>query len=323
MLRIRQDGHQKQGLKLPGNMPFEHITADERLSGHQLALGGSEKAVRMELEQPPNLVINAICCPECSTRALGIAAKLVAGFRQDNIPVLNHPDMVLQSARDSAPRLFADIDGLLVPPTQRLNAPRLKTVLQLLDSGSITYPFIIRTTADHNGANMVRVMNKADLENLDVLPFDGRDYYVIGYVDYRDQQGHFRKFRLVKAGTDIIARQVVTSDEWNVHASHYHDKEINQNSEVQELRQNFLTDPFSFLGPEKERVIRAIFERAGLDFAGIDFSILPDGRIVLFECNACMLYVGKSRKDEQFNRNELRIKDEMVRHIIASASMLH
>ena len=35
--------------------------------------------------------------------------------------------------------------------------------------------------------------------------------------------------------------------------------------------------------------IRAIGQRLDLEFCGVDFSVLPDGRVLLFEANATML----------------------------------
>jgi glutathione synthase/RimK-type ligase-like ATP-grasp enzyme len=35
--------------------------------------------------------------------------------------------------------------------------------------------------------------------------------------------------------------------------------------------------------------VAAIGERLDLDYAGLDFSVLPDGRLLVFEANATML----------------------------------
>jgi hypothetical protein len=43
------------------------------------------------------------------------------------------------------------------------------------------------------------------------------------------------------------------------------------------------------LGPAAMQVLRAIGQRLNLDYCGVDFSLLEDGRILLFETNATML----------------------------------
>ena len=53
--------------------------------------------------------------------------------------------------------------------------------------------------------------------------------------------------------------------------------------------QRFLDDPATVLGAAAMQALRAIGQRMNLDFCGIDFSLLEDGRILLFEANATML----------------------------------
>ncbi|MDQ2735355.1 MAG: hypothetical protein M3Y55_10290 [Pseudomonadota bacterium] len=48
----------------------------------------------------------------------------------------------------------------------------------------------------------------------------------------------------------------------------------------------FLEDAGASLG---SRGMAAIGDRLGLDYAGLDFTLLPDGRVLVFEANATML----------------------------------
>jgi hypothetical protein len=51
----------------------------------------------------------------------------------------------------------------------------------------------------------------------------------------------------------------------------------------------YLEDPSAALGGAAWEAIGAIGRRLDLDYAGADVSILPDGRVVVFEANATML----------------------------------
>ena len=51
----------------------------------------------------------------------------------------------------------------------------------------------------------------------------------------------------------------------------------------------FLDDPERALGKEAYETIRAVGQRLDLEFAGVDFSLTPEGAVVLFEANATML----------------------------------
>ena len=51
----------------------------------------------------------------------------------------------------------------------------------------------------------------------------------------------------------------------------------------------FLEAPAEVLGPRACAALAAVGRRLDLDYCGADFSLLPDGRVLLFEANATML----------------------------------
>ena len=51
----------------------------------------------------------------------------------------------------------------------------------------------------------------------------------------------------------------------------------------------FLEDPRSALGGRAMAAVAAIGRQLDLDYAGVDFTLLPDGRVLVFEANATML----------------------------------
>lgn len=51
---------------------------------------------------------------------------------------------------------------------------------------------------------------------------------------------------------------------------------------------SFLNNPLSYLGSENFNKLCKIRDLIGLDFFGIDFTILPDGKLFIFELNAAM-----------------------------------
>jgi len=51
----------------------------------------------------------------------------------------------------------------------------------------------------------------------------------------------------------------------------------------------FLSDPRAAIGAAAMAAIEAIGARLDLDYGGVDFSLLPDGRVLVFEANATML----------------------------------
>lgn len=53
--------------------------------------------------------------------------------------------------------------------------------------------------------------------------------------------------------------------------------------------QRFLDDPAAVLGRRAMDAIAAVARRVDLDYAGVDCTLLPDGRVFIFEANASML----------------------------------
>ncbi|OZH55902.1 hypothetical protein AFK68_01615 [Hydrocoleum sp. CS-953] len=57
---------------------------------------------------------------------------------------------------------------------------------------------------------------------------------------------------------------------------------------MQAAEKSFLGDPYSYFGAENFNKLYQIRDLVGLDFFGIDLTILPDGTLFIFELNAAM-----------------------------------
>ena len=51
----------------------------------------------------------------------------------------------------------------------------------------------------------------------------------------------------------------------------------------------YLENPLAVLGAANMQALECIGQVMDLDYAGVDFSVLPDGRLLVFEANATML----------------------------------
>ena len=76
------------------------------------------------------------------------------------------------------------------------------------------------------------------------------------------------------------------ANDWLVH---YGAAQMEDDAARQAEERRFLEDPAASLGKPALAAIVEVGRRLGLDYAGIDFSVLPDGRAVVFEANATML----------------------------------
>jgi len=76
------------------------------------------------------------------------------------------------------------------------------------------------------------------------------------------------------------------SDDWLVH--HGTASMVERPERLaEELR--FLEDPEAAIGAKAMVAVEAIGRRLDLDYCGVDFSVPPDGSVLVFEANATML----------------------------------
>ena len=80
--------------------------------------------------------------------------------------------------------------------------------------------------------------------------------------------------------------------------------------------ENFLREWRQVFGPEGTAVIEQVGRRMDLDYGGLDCSILPNGEILFFEANACMLV----HLDEA--KNEFPYKHEFIPKIREAVTQL-
>ncbi len=199
--------------------------------------------------------------------------------------LLNDPDAVAQTRRDRLPSLLAGLAGVVVPPVLRVARTDLASAdlpARLAESG-IGFPVLVRPIVGHGGEGVTLVSTPADLATLDLPRADA--CYVIAYHDYQGEDGHFRKYRAVFVDCVVYAYHLAISSDWLVH---YFSADMLAAPWKREEEARFLQDPAASIGSAAWASIAAVGERLGLDYAGVDFSVLPDGRVLVFEANATM-----------------------------------
>ncbi|MBP0466306.1 tetratricopeptide repeat protein [Roseomonas sp. PWR1] len=229
-----------------------------------------------------DVIYNAITEPEGMRRGLALAGRVVERL---GLPVINHPGLIDRAARDSAAALLADIDGLLVPRVIRVPAAEdtPAAVIAALEAGGLPFPVILRPAGTHTGHGMV-LAHSAD--DLDGLP-SGVEHFATEFVDFRDEQGLYRKTRLLLVGGRILAEHLATADHWNIHHANSR-AYMRVHPEAQALEQDYLANTERHLGAIRLIALGEVADRMGLDFLGVDAALLPDGRLLVFEANPSM-----------------------------------
>jgi hypothetical protein len=136
----------------------------------------------------------------------------------------------------------------------------------------------------HGGIGVQKITTREELERCRAgMP---GPVYATRYVDYRAADGNYRKYRIIFIDRRPYPYHLAISADWMVH---YYSAQMENFPWKLEEERHFLQDPESALGHAGWRAIEAVGKRLNLDYAGIDCSLLPDGRILVFEANPTML----------------------------------
>ena len=170
----------------------------------------------------------------------------------------------------------------LIPELSILKSSKL---MNIIEKENFPFPLIFRTSGDQGSQNMVKIDSLDTLtESLERFAFTGENaFYMIEYIDYRSNDGYYRKARYWVVGEKVIPRHMVIATSWNI--SYDIKKEMMYDKkELQDEEKNFME------GDHEENIKKclAIKEALGLDFFGIDCSINEKGEMLVFEATPCM-----------------------------------
>lgn len=265
-----------------GNVPVESLLPTTSCSRIKYAIDYAAEEEDGQLP-PYDLVFNAIGETDI---AAPLAERLDRFVRRCNRPLLNPPAKVMRTRRHLLPALLNDLDGVLVPPCIRIEYPpasRAELDEGLADAG-IDLPVLARPAASHGGEGLVRCETIAALD--DRLRAASGSQYLTQFHDCRSADGYYRKYRMIFVDREPFPYHLAISAHWMVH---YHTAGTSDGSKWLEEERRFLEDPGVALGARAAAAVAAIGRRLDLDYGGLDFALLPDGRVLVFEANATML----------------------------------
>ncbi len=243
------------------------------------------------LRTKADVVFNMICNADDGKDILVHALDLVQ--RLDR-PTINHPRLIMSTDRETIARRLANIPNCVVPRTMRVTGPILAEAALSKRFAGLRLPILVRVAGTHGGDDFDRFDDWNDIASF-ASEHPAANYYLIDYIDYRSQDGFFRKYRIIFIDGDILPYHLAIHDDWKVH--HFRTNMINQIWMRQE-EERFLANMGSVFNAANQDALRAIARATRLDYGGIDCGIDCDGRIVVFEANAAMLV--HDEKNETF-----------------------
>jgi hypothetical protein len=119
-------------------------------------------------------------------------------------------------------------------------------------------------------------------------------YFVMPFVDYRNDDGFYRKYRVMFVAGVPYACHLAISPRWMIH---YYNAAMADHQWMRDEEARFIAGVESvFIGTLAE-ALREIAAAVPLEYFGIDCAIARDGRLLLFEADAAMLVHGTDPPD--------------------------
>ncbi|MEO6914048.1 MAG: tetratricopeptide repeat protein [Candidatus Baltobacteraceae bacterium] len=255
------------------NIPLEFLFDRATTTVQKLYLCDISQLSRLTIPAY-DIVFNAIAESDAALAALGMASQLL---KSQNRPHLNDPAAVLRTNRVTIQEVLRTVDCVL-PRTMRLPYSEIQ-------SEHREYPLLIRPVGSHAGHNLEKIDDGASLSDY-LARVQSPDFYITSFVDYKRADGFYRKYRIIFVDGVPYPYHLAISPAWMIH---YYNAPMAENAWMREEEAAFLADFEGVFGKELQHTLRELAHALGLDYFGIDCSIDPHGRLLLFEADAAMI----------------------------------
>lgn len=268
-------------LNAPGdwqrNLPTDFIIQREAWSAvHQYyvsADGGFDPSILPACD----VVLSAVAEPDLARAELAAAAAIIDHLGR---PCINDPRRIAETRRETVAETLAGLPTTVVPAVYRLPAvSAFATLTDLLARGNLCLPVLLRPVGTHAGNGLVRVETVEQLAGA-VAGIDGDELYAVQFVDYRSDDGLYRKFRVAVVDGVPYPFHLALSKRWMVH---YYNAVNDDQAMMDAEEEHFLANFASVFAPALQADLSEMARRLGLDIFIVDCGIARDGRLVLFE----------------------------------------
>lgn len=235
-----------------------------------------------------NLIINTIACADRMAVDLAVLDELQKQLPE--IPIINSPDKVLLTTRGKNYHRLGVIPNVVFPKTIKilLEKQTPAQIITTMTAAEIDFPIIMRLCITHTGVGVGLIHNGDELQlYLDNNSHTASDFYIIQYCETVKTEGVFNKIRTFCIDGKYYPVACLFDTQWSIHSGDRYNYMINSEGS-QKVEQSYFADMNAFLGDKAIKALDMIRETIDLDFFGIDFTLLPDGKIFIFECNAVM-----------------------------------
>ncbi len=282
----REGGIRLLALMTPGdlaaNTPLEFLIANSDIT---LELLYVDAGLSLSAALPDHDLLFVAVSESDETRPLLV--EIASMVRTWPRPVLNDPARILQLSRDAAHALLSDAPGVAMPMTVRVARSALERIAHgelamtsILSDGD--FPVVVRPVGSHAGRGLEKCDDASTIARyLQAMP--EREFYLARWVDYSGGDGLFRKYRIVLIDGQPYVCHMGISKHWMVH---YLNAGMAESAEKRAEEADVMVHFDEDFAARHAAALRAIHQRMGLDYLGIDCGETPDGKLLIFEAES-------------------------------------
>jgi hypothetical protein len=269
------------------NTPLEFLVGDSDVSLSVLYLAANEP---VPLELPAHdAVFIAVAHSEPT---LSLLAAIEAASPAWGRRLINSPARIPHTGRTEAFKVLAGAPGVSIPATARASRRALAGVAtgeSTIDTvlADAAFPLIVRPVDSHAGNGLEKIDAPGDIEAY-LTTATAEEFFVSRFIDYRDADGMFRKYRIVLIDGVAYPGHMGISADWMIH---YLNAGMTESAAKRSEEERFMRDFRTGFGLRHEVALQALAERFGLDYLVIDCGETIEGELLVFEvCTGAVVH---------------------------------
>jgi hypothetical protein len=268
-------------IDMGGNTPIEFLLEDSAIELLTLYVVAG---VPLPVPLPDHdiAIVIASDSEECRD-ALRVIDQMAACWPR---PLLNPPRRVGNLDRDKLHNLLRGIKGLDIPATESVTRAQLSAAsrsdLPVADGAAeFQFPFIIRPRGSHAGVGLAKIDGPAALDQY-LAERAEQEFFVSRFVDYANDDGLFRKYRVVVIDGRPYACHMAIADRWDIW---YLNANMAFSAGKRLEEASFMRDFETAFAVRHQDALAAMAERVGLDYFTIDCAENKRGELLIFEAD--------------------------------------
>src|SRR6266446_7241719 len=268
-------------IDMGGNTPIEFLLEE---SGIELRTLYVIPGIELPVPLPDHdvAIVVASDSEECRD-ALGIIDSVAARWPR---PMLNPPRLVCNLDRDKLYRLLRGIEGLDIPPTACVTRAQLSELAQssrlFADvAAELQFPIIVRPRGSHAGVGLAKVDDRAAIGRY-LAERAEQEFFVSRFVDYADDDGLFRKYRVVVVDGRSYACHMAVAERWDIW---YLNANMAFSQSKRDEEESFMRTYDDAFAVRHQSALAAMTDRLGLDYFTVDCAENKRGELLIFEAD--------------------------------------